>query len=117
MPRAGESAAQPDLGRSAPISASGMPSARARKNQWKYAVAIARSTFSNMCSVGTMSSTASARDRLGVIQRHAVSDAAAAVVSGDGEALVAERAHQRELVAGHLALGVVRRRAALPESP
>ena len=42
----------------------------------------------------------------GVVERHAVGDASAAVVAGDGEAVVPERAHQRHLVLRHAALGV-----------
>jgi hypothetical protein len=48
------------------------------------------------------------RDRLGRVERQPLRDAAAAVMAGDGEALVAEVRHQREDVARHRALGVRR---------
>ena len=46
-------------------------------------------------------------DEPGMVEREPVRDAPAAVVSDDGEALVAERAHQRDEVAGHRALAVL----------
>jgi hypothetical protein len=45
-------------------------------------------------------------DCLGVLHRHAERHVAAAVVAGDGEALVAERAHQLQPVARHRPLRV-----------
>ena len=49
-----------------------------------------------------------ALDALRMVEREPVRDAAAAVVADDGEALVAERAHQRDQVGGHRALAVLR---------
>jgi hypothetical protein len=45
-------------------------------------------------------------DPLGVVERHAVRDAAAAVVAGDHEAVEAELGHRRDLVGGGRALAV-----------
>src|SRR5262249_52561934 len=43
----------------------------------------------------------------GVVERHPVADAAAAIVPGDGEAVVAESRHERDEVGGHGALRAV----------
>ena len=48
------------------------------------------------------------RHRLGCIQRQAVRDTAAAVVAGDGKALVAQLPHQRPHIGGHRALAHLR---------
>ena len=45
-----------------------------------------------------------ALDRIGVVQRHAVRDPAAAVVADHGEAVEAQAAHHLDLVLGHGAL-------------
>ena len=55
-----------------------------------------------------MSISASSLDALRMIEREPVRDASAAVVADDGEALVAERAHQRDHVGRHRALAVLR---------
>ncbi len=47
-----------------------------------------------------------ARDRVGMVQRHAVRDPAAAVVAGHAKTPMAEAAHQRDLILGHAALGI-----------
>ena len=70
---------------------------------------------SYMSSVGAMSITHSRSTALGMVEREPVRDAAAAVVADDGEALVAERAHQRRHVGGHRALAVAAR--GRPASP
>ena len=62
----------------------------------------------NASPVGMMSSTASLSDALRMVERQAVGAAAAAVVAGDEEALEAELAHDRDLVAGHRPLRVGR---------
>jgi hypothetical protein len=41
-----------------------------------------------------------------VIEREAKGNVAAAIVAGDGEAVVAERAHQADAVLSHRSLGV-----------
>ena len=54
-----------------------------------------------------MSSTQSLRHLVGVIERHAVADAAAAIVADDGELVEAETLHHLDLVERHRALRVV----------
>jgi hypothetical protein len=47
-------------------------------------------------------------DRVRVVERHPVGDAAAAVVAGDGEPVESDRGHRLDLVEGHRALAVGR---------
>ena len=56
--------------------------------------------------VGMMSSTAARAHALGVVERHPVRHARAAVVADDVEAVEAQRLHDRDAVARHRALGV-----------
>ena len=63
---------------------------------------------SHMSSVGQHVEAGQVGDRVGVVEPGAEGDQRAAVVAGQGEALVAERAGQRDDVGGHRALGVGR---------
>ena len=57
--------------------------------------------------MGTMSSTAMRGDGLRVVEREAMRNAAAAIVSHHREAVEAEMLHQLDLVLRHGALGIV----------
>ena len=77
-----------------------------RKNQCHQRAANRASQRSSASAIGTASITASALTALGMVQRRPERDVGAAVVAGDGEPLVPQRAHQRDAVARHRALGV-----------
>ena len=77
-----------------------------RKNQCQAPSAIRMSVRRYISPVGIDVEDRQALDAIGVVERHPVRAARAAVVPGDGEALEAQPGHDGHLVARHRALGV-----------